>query len=108
MADVKSVIVMTKKQPNRRVNMRAIKSPRKLGTISKSVIQGVVRQAPPNRARVFLQYQCVECGSWDLTPINKRKLNKDEDVCEFVCEDCGKQTGTVVYAKAKNFISSYE
>ena len=88
--------------------MRAIKSPSKVGTRSKAIIKEVVRQAPPNRVRVYLRYQCEGCGSWDLTPINKRQLNKNEDVCEFVCEDCGKQTGTLVYCKAKKYISSYE
>lgn len=44
----------------------------------------------------YQKFKCKECGSSNLTPINKRQAGR-QSFCEFHCEGCGRTTSTVVY-----------
>jgi hypothetical protein len=44
----------------------------------------------------YQRFKCKQCGSLDMTPINKR-AEGIQSVCELVCEGCKRTTETVVY-----------
>lgn len=44
----------------------------------------------------YIKNKCPKCGSSNITPFNKRQMGK-KDVCQYVCEDCGKVTGDMAY-----------
>lgn len=48
----------------------------------------------------YQRFKCKQCGSLDMTPINKRAVGSGlgcRSVCELVCEGCKRTTETVAY-----------
>ena len=38
--------------------------------------------------RTWIDLECLECGSADITPMGKRQIGKSS-LCYFLCEKCG-------------------
>lgn len=75
---------------------RTIKTPKKEGTISRTVIRDAIKKVIKSKP-VAMEWRCPKCFAYNITPFEKRVVDR-KSICNYVCEACGHTWGPVEYS----------